>query len=461
MKITKTVLLLSVIAVFFLYGCGKKEEPVTRIETHVAEKEEKNDQNDVVEEPKEPEQITTEEEPLEEPWKIAYGKYLYDVMAGYESIPDLLEAVNYEPDQDIRYELMDITGDNIPELLISGIPYEPDDYLFWHAYIFNPEGRVDYLCNFSFFDPDTGEVFVDDGTSFEGYSVYLINNGKAVKEYEMNEEDAEGDASPYYKVDGESNTVSYISIEEMEKFRNAFNDGYKKYRLKGIALNKENVEKDFGAPDDSKESADLSGHIKMWIKEEYKENDEDWIFAFYQEGDSSELFDSLKKTDWDNDGIYEYYLEGSISYSGIYFDMSDGKLIALYGFGPYGMGWNGVAYTGGSYWVYEASGNMEKFYDFKKYDHRHEVTDEFCYDAIYDMDDAGNEKATYKKGSNYENMSEISENEFDVMCGENGFINQDLPDLPENGDEKLTNDLYEAVKEFFEGKRPVFAIYQQ
>ena len=44
MKITKTVLLLSVIAVFFLYGCGKKEEPVTSIETHVDEKEEKNDQ---------------------------------------------------------------------------------------------------------------------------------------------------------------------------------------------------------------------------------------------------------------------------------------------------------------------------------------------------------------------------------------------------------------------------------
>ena len=405
-------------------------------------------------EPAEEAEEAEEKEPEKDDlWKNAYREYLYDVMAGSNPVPDLLEAFTYDPDQNIRYQLMDITGDDIPELLISGIPYEADDYPYWKAYTLNPEGQAEYLCDFGFYDPETREVFVNDGTSFEGYSVYPINNGKIDKGYYSMTAD---DSDRYYKVDGESNTYNEISKEEMDDFRNRYNDGYKKYCIKGIALTKENVENDFGVPDHSDEPIDLSGYKKMWIKEECKESYEDMVFENFLDGDSSELFDSIKKADWDNDGIYEYYLEGSVNYSGMYFDMSGDRLTAIYGFGPYGMGWNGVAYIDGAYWVYDASGNSGKFYAFKKYDPRHEISEEFCYQWQYDIDDAGNETVTFAKGSDYENMSEISETEFDEMCGDNGLIYQDLPDLPENGDEKLTNDLYAAVKEFFEGKRPAW-----
>ena len=208
---------------------------------------------------------------------------------------------------------------------------------------------------------------------------------------------------------------------------------------------------------DTKEAEDLSDCDRMWISESARESEEDIVLEIYTEGSYDEIFDSLKKVDWDNDGVNEYILCGSIINSGILFDMSDGELTAVYGFGPYGMGWHDVAYIDGAYWIYEASGNSGKFYNFSKYNTQHEVTDQFCYSEEYDMHDDGTVDASFAKGSDYDKMSEISEAEFEKMCGENGLIYQDLPGVPDGDNEAFTNTLHDLIKEFFEGKRPALS----
>lgn len=171
-----------------------------------------------------------------EPWEIAYKNYLYDVMAGKQPIPDTLEYITYAPDFQIDFSLQNITGNAIPELLISGINNET----YWWIYTMGEDGTVTRIGALSYYNPESNELFVNEGSSFEGYSVYKIVDGRMELEYDISEGDVEGQVSPYYR------NQENISPEEFEAFRAEFQAGLEKYGVKGRALNVKNIEKTFG-----------------------------------------------------------------------------------------------------------------------------------------------------------------------------------------------------------------------
>lgn len=167
-----------------------------------------------------------------EPWKTAYKYYLYDVLAGKQPIPELLEYVTYTPDIQVDFSLQNITGSTVPELLISGAYI--DNY--WWIYSIGDDGRVNRIGELSYYNPESNEVFVTDGSSFEGYSVYKIVDGNLELEYCISEGDAEGQTTPYYR------NQENISTEEFEAFRAEYEAGIEKYGIKGKELNEKNIE---------------------------------------------------------------------------------------------------------------------------------------------------------------------------------------------------------------------------
>ena len=171
-----------------------------------------------------------------EPWKTAYKYYLYDVLAGKQPIPELLEYVTYTPDIQVDFSLQNITGSTVPELLISGAYI--DNY--WWIYSIGDDGSVNRIGELSYYNPESNEVFVNDGSSFEGYSVYKIVNGNLELEYCISEGDAEGQITPYYR------NQENISTEEFEAFRAEYDAGIEKYGIKGRELNEKNIEAIFG-----------------------------------------------------------------------------------------------------------------------------------------------------------------------------------------------------------------------
>lgn len=179
---------------------------------------------------------TNEKKVPREPWEIAYKNYLYDVMAGKQPIPDLLEYITYTPDIQVHFSLQNVTGNAVPELLISGMNNES----YWGIYSIADDGTVTQTGEMSYYNPESNELFVNDGSSFEGYSVYKIVDGRMELEYNIAEGDVEGQASPYYR------NQENISQEEFEAFRTEFYAGLEKYGIKGKALNVKNIEKIFG-----------------------------------------------------------------------------------------------------------------------------------------------------------------------------------------------------------------------
>lgn len=167
-----------------------------------------------------------------EPWKTAYKYYLYDVLAGKQPIPELLEYVTYTPDIQVDFSLQNITGSTVPELLISGAYI--DNY--WWIYSIGDDGSVNRIGELSYYNPESNEVFVNDGSSFEGYSVYKIVDGNLELEYCISEGDAEGQITPYYR------NQENISTEEFEAFRAEYEAGIEKYGIKGKELNEKNIE---------------------------------------------------------------------------------------------------------------------------------------------------------------------------------------------------------------------------
>lgn len=167
-----------------------------------------------------------------EPWKTAYKYYLYDVLAGKQPIPELLEYVTYTPDIQVDFSLQNITGSTVPELLISGAYI--DNY--WWIYSIGDDGSVNKIGELSYYNPESNEVFVTDGSSFEGYSVYKIVDGNLKLEYCISEGDAEGQTTPYYR------NQENISTEEFETFRAEYDTGIEKYGIKGRELNEKNIE---------------------------------------------------------------------------------------------------------------------------------------------------------------------------------------------------------------------------
>ncbi len=94
----------------------------------------------------------------------------------------------------------------------------------------------------NYYDPVTKEVYLNDGTSFEGYSVYGVENGIFVLKYGM-----DGDEEPdsYYRRDA-NNNFTPISTDEMNAFRTAFQSGFEQYGFTGEVLCEENISKILG-----------------------------------------------------------------------------------------------------------------------------------------------------------------------------------------------------------------------
>ncbi len=417
-----------------------------------------------------------------EPWKIVYKNYLYDVMADIECITDFYEAFTFgETDRTAFFALEDITGDGIPELWITS--NQEEDHRSWQVFSLSKKKRVKDLfdARISFLDPDNKIVYGHTGGVFEHYSLFSIENGDVSLLYTFDEDDNE--VIGYYKGDEK------ISAEQMAEYDRQYDEAEKKYggKIKGIALNQKNVDEaiNLSASETSEDKIEYShefinsfldesdifegaspralGYNWMWFKEEDKVGEEDYAYCYsFSEpmADRSLLY-HLNKVDWDNDGIDEFYLRGGV-YEGLFFDMTGDVLTAVSGYGPYGMGWNGIAYFDDAYWVYSASGNMGKEYEFIKYTHGNKVADSFTY--IFEigeyMDPPSENKYYRYDGTDYDDQKEVSEEEFEKNCGENGLMYEPLPEKDQNKDEQLTKDLYEAIREFYNRERPALCIFE-
>ncbi len=200
------------------------------------------------------------------------------------------------------------------------------------------------------------------------------------------------------------------------------------------------------------------GYEWMCLNETGRKREGDIIFDEMDNGGYDEMLSSLKKADWDNDGISEYYLGGSPFYGGLYFDLIEGVLAAEAGYGPYGMGWSGVVYMDGAYWVYDVSGDLGRIYEFKKYNENHEVTDTIYYQEEVNQDDEKDVK--YSKGKDIDHMEAVSEEEFNKVCGDDVLnTDKELPEPENGGDEEFTKELYTNIESFFNGESPVLATF--
>ena len=181
-----------------------------------------------------------------------------------------------------------------------------------------------------------------------------------------------------------------------------------------------------------------------------------------------ELEEKLILVDWDNDGENEYILPGSGKNSGMLFDMEDGELIYIYGYGPYGDGKSSVVFFEDRYWVYEESGKVggsfchedipsgyepDRLFTFHRYDGKHRLTETLYYIVDYDS-----KEYRYRLGKEKDNAWIISQDEFETLCGDEnsrgGLIREPLP-KHDDKDTEFSGKLLEAIKDFHDGKKTV------
>lgn len=193
--------------------------------------------------------------------------------------------------------------------------------------------------------------------------------------------------------------------------------------------------------------------VWMWIDETNLRDPADLYYAekeILTEQSFPETFiDALSLVDWDNDGEPEYCYHGNINLPGIYFDLTDGELTAVTGFGPYGMGWSGVTEFDGACRIYEVSGNMARLYAFYLYDKDHHITDTDYYQTdLAEFAEDGEDH--YSAGKDPEHMNEITKEDFDAVCGEDA-----LKEPPAAEETDVSSEMLEQIKEFCDGERPV------
>ena len=375
-----------------LSACGGVEQTPTatnNVSEEVIDSDDK--QEDIVEEEV---NENIEEEPIEEEsqdagqtddWKIAYANCLNKIINNVEPICDSLEAFYYDSYEENGvlkntpyYALLDMTGDDIPELIISA--REPDDS--WPEYsVYQAEGRSygPPLTGVFAWDKDEELIYCGHDMSIE---VYKADNGRIV----FSESYADYDGTWEYE------TAEKDPVSVSESDYNAFID--KVNALRGnigadfVPLTAENVEKEFAdIPDISDEpssfelfDAFLAGRIsaeghfngmETFYISDLTNMDEEWLnfrFSGY--------------VDADNDGEDELVMDGP--YGGLILDTRDGKVLEL----AEGEGTAGVldiAKLDNEFWIVhqDSSHGGRQIYVLDKYNGKGEIVESTSLGAEY------------------------------------------------------------------------------
>ena len=378
---------LTVILAILLAGCGQiqtnngNQVSESAKTENIAIPESKTPTPTPVEETEEP---TEEEDPIEE-WKITYANCLNNIMNNVEPICDSLEAFYYDSYKENGvlkntpfYALLDMTGDDVPELIISA--REPGDS--WAEYsVYQAEGGSygPPLTGVFAWDKDEKLIYCGHDMSIE---LYKADNGRIV----FFESYADYDGTWEYEAAGKDP----VSVSESDY--NAFID--KVNALRGnigadfVPLTAENVEKEFGdIPDISDEpssfelfDAFLAGRIsaeghfngmETFYISDLTNMDEEWLdfrFSGY--------------VDADNDGEDELVMDGP--YGGLILDTRDGKVLEL----AEGEGTAGVlniAKLDNEFWIVhqDTSHGGRQIYVLDKYNGKGEIVESTSLGAEY------------------------------------------------------------------------------
>ena len=147
-------------------------------------------------------------------WKQAYEKYLKDVISGKEYLPDLYEAITYEENGYAAFALLDITGDGIPELWLS--QDRDSDHRLWGVFTLNAKNEAENLLASDelayCYDLAENRLYAQLGGVMEHYSVFAVENGRAVLQYTLEE----ADTTPimYYQ---NSNQISATQMDDYDR----------------------------------------------------------------------------------------------------------------------------------------------------------------------------------------------------------------------------------------------------
>lgn len=378
---------LTVILAILLAGCGQiqtnngNQVSESAKTEDIAIPESKTPTPTPVEETEEP---TEEEDPIEE-WKIAYANCLNNIMNNVEPICDSLEAFYYDSYKENGvlkntpfYALLDMTGDDVPELIISA--REPGDS--WAEYsVYQAEGRSygPPLTGVFAWDKDEKLIYCGHDMSIE---LYKADNGRIV----FFESYADYDGTWEYEAAGKDP----VSVSESDY--NAFID--KVNALRGnigadfVPLTAENVDKEFAdIPDISDEpssfelfDAFLAGRIsaeghfngmETFYISDLTNMDEEWLnfrFSGY--------------VDADNDGEDELVMDGP--YGGMILDKRDGKVFELAG-GEGTAGVLDIAKLDNEFWIVhqDTSHGGRQIYVLDKYNGKGEIVESTSLGAEY------------------------------------------------------------------------------
>lgn len=333
--------------------------------------------------------LLPEETKVSEPWKTAYNDCLNDIINGNEYLEYAGDAFTYNDAGGALFALNDITGDDIPELLVA--PKISGDRLVWKIYSSTGEG-YENMGSMSFYDSENKNVYLDTSMTFESYEIYSINDGKLVLEKSIGSDEM----GEFYDFTNYPDTPA-ISESDINAFRSGFNAGLEKYGIKGMELTKENIDKELGTnvetgnkskenksdvDSDSLLDSFLHGEIPAYRHNDYSEESSFKITDLPIDEDDFYSYHIGERIDLDNDGEKELILDGADG--GMYLDAQNGKIIVLAESDGTASRLSHVTYDGAIWIVYSDTSHAgRQWYELKKYNGAGDVVDSFELSAEY------------------------------------------------------------------------------
>ncbi|MBO4458886.1 MAG: hypothetical protein J5802_14365 [Butyrivibrio sp.] len=184
------------------------------------------------------------EEDSDVAWKEAYKKYLTGIIDGKNLLVDLSEPCTYNENGDVAYfTLQDITGDDIPELWITGRdPSEVVDNCFEVLTVGSKNKVKDIVDSLTcYYDPTEKELYTHSDTEESTFTVYENIEGRYSKKFSL----VYSEDGRYSQVFGDGLAKS-ITNEEGEDMSAKFFDDRAKYSLKDLTkLTNESIEEAF------------------------------------------------------------------------------------------------------------------------------------------------------------------------------------------------------------------------
>ena len=169
-------------------------------------------------------------------WQTTYKKILYDIMADKEYLHDFNESYSYSQNgMRAFFTLKDITGDNIPELWVSG--YNDN---FWYIYSVDDNNNISNIIEqmVIFYNPEQNKLYANSGGYSELFTIYSYENGTFIRGCSLWQEDGYYNCNEYYE-------FIPMTDEEANQFINDYSTGLEKYKLSGVELTPENIDIEF------------------------------------------------------------------------------------------------------------------------------------------------------------------------------------------------------------------------